>query len=267
MSQPDSSVLVRLTRPALASLADALESERLKPPYTVSALAALAPAGLADELGQWLAARDAEGLLARHAAMLLRLLAEERRSTQEASDRAQLVWSGIELPGSTARDTSVVVQELFRAAHSSVLVASYALDHGSRAAALFGTLAHRMELEAQLSVRFFVNIQRQFGDETPAPDLVRAFSRRFREEIWPGGRYPEVYYDPRSLGPSSTEARACLHAKCIVIDSESAFITSANFTEAAQSRNLEAGVLLRDGSVPKIMDYAACLPKDQKFSG
>jgi phosphatidylserine/phosphatidylglycerophosphate/cardiolipin synthase-like enzyme len=34
----------------------------------------------------------------------------------------------------------------------------------------------------------------------------------------------------------------------LVIDDEIAFVTSANFTEWAQERNLEAGVLVRDGS-------------------
>jgi phosphatidylserine/phosphatidylglycerophosphate/cardiolipin synthase-like enzyme len=35
-----------------------------------------------------------------------------------------------------------------------------------------------------------------------------------------------------------------LHAKCVVVDERWAFVTSANFTEAAQERNIEAGVLL-----------------------
>jgi phosphatidylserine/phosphatidylglycerophosphate/cardiolipin synthase-like enzyme len=64
------------------------------------------------------------------------------------------------------------------------------------------------------------------------------------ERPWP--KRPCVYYDPRAL---STDLAICasLHAKCIVIDDEIAFVTSANFTEWAQERNLEAGVLIRDG--------------------
>src|ERR1700687_1318000 len=37
--------------------------------------------------------------------------------------------------------------------------------------------------------------------------------------------------------------RASLHAKCVVVDSEKAFIGSANFTEAAQLRNIEIGLV------------------------
>jgi phosphatidylserine/phosphatidylglycerophosphate/cardiolipin synthase-like enzyme len=35
-----------------------------------------------------------------------------------------------------------------------------------------------------------------------------------------------------------------LHAKCVVVDGEAVFISSANFTEAAQERNIEMGLLV-----------------------
>ena len=37
-----------------------------------------------------------------------------------------------------------------------------------------------------------------------------------------------------------------LHAKCVVVDDERSFITSANFTDRGQTRNVEAGVLIED---------------------
>ncbi len=37
-----------------------------------------------------------------------------------------------------------------------------------------------------------------------------------------------------------------LHAKAVIIDARYTLLTSANFTEAAQQRNIEAGVLLDD---------------------
>jgi phosphatidylserine/phosphatidylglycerophosphate/cardiolipin synthase-like enzyme len=55
---------------------------------------------------------------------------------------------------------------------------------------------------------------------------------------------PDVYYDPRSLDVD-LERRACLHAKCVVVDRQHVFVSSANFTEAAQERNIEVGVLVR----------------------
>ena len=58
---------------------------------------------------------------------------------------------------------------------------------------------------------------------------------------------PEVYYDPRSLELIQNK-RSSLHAKCIVVDEAVAFVSSANFTEAAQLRNIEVGALIRSGS-------------------
>ena len=89
-----------------------------------------------------------------------------------------------------------------------------------------------------------LNIQRGDGN-TVAPDhLVRQFADRFWSEDWPGERRPEVFYDPRSLdldGPAGV-----LHAKAVVMDGETVFVTSANLTEAALDRNIEIGMLIRD---------------------
>jgi phosphatidylserine/phosphatidylglycerophosphate/cardiolipin synthase-like enzyme len=35
-----------------------------------------------------------------------------------------------------------------------------------------------------------------------------------------------------------------IHAKCVIADQRQALITSANFTEAAQKRNIEVGLLV-----------------------
>jgi len=37
-----------------------------------------------------------------------------------------------------------------------------------------------------------------------------------------------------------------LHAKCLVIDHDYTLITSANFTDRGQTRNIEAGVAIAD---------------------
>src|SRR5439155_23106298 len=93
-------------------------------------------------------------------------------------------------------------------------------------------------------VRMFLDVQRGHGDTSAASEILRRFAQRFRHREWPGSRLPEVYYDPRSLDQEGTK-RASLHAKCVVIDERVAFISSANFTEAAQVRNIEVGVLVR----------------------
>ncbi len=74
--------------------------------------------------------------------------------------------------------------------------------------------------------------------------MVRRFLQRFRTHEWLGDRLPELRYDPRSLELDGAK-RASLHAKCIVVDRKVAFVTSANFTEAAHTRNIEVGALIR----------------------
>src|SRR5208337_3365196 len=74
------------------------------------------------------------------------------------------------------------------------------------------------------------------------------FSEEFTSNQWPGERRPEIFYDPRSL-ETDHERRASLHAKCIVVDNDQAFVTSANFTTAAQQKNIEVGVLIRSKSL------------------
>lgn len=44
---------------------------------------------------------------------------------------------------------------------------------------------------------------------------------------------------------SQTGKPGFLHAKYIVVDNEYVFVSSANFTEAAQNRNVEVGLLVR----------------------
>jgi len=244
------SVLHAIGRPALLGLAQDLEAHRLEPLYSRSRLHTLVPDAQVDSVRAELQSMTDDGMTAAHITRLLRMLAEERHAAQAIADRIELVWSGPELPSNTSRDTSVVVRQLFREAKNSLLISSYAIDKGAKAQALFGELAARMDAEPDLSVRLFLNIQRPYKDETPETILLRQFADTFRSEIWPGDRLPEVFYDPRALeiGPGP---KACLHAKVVVVDDERVFISSANFTEAAHERNIEAGALVDDASLAR----------------
>ncbi|HEY3999701.1 MAG TPA: DISARM system phospholipase D-like protein DrmC [Candidatus Xenobia bacterium] len=232
-------MLDQLSYPTLESLADALAGGRVGAMYPEPDLRMHVPERHVAATAAWL--RGAE-LSPKQAALVLRSVAAERRRNQEVADRVELVWSGLDPVNAETRDTAVVVQQLFQEARRSVLVASYALDPGSKARDMFQVLARRMDGEPSLEVRFFLNISPH--DNYTDDDAVKVFSRHFRTEVWPGKRLPLVYYDPRALKTGAT--RSCLHAKCVVVDGQRALVTSANFTEAAHARNLEAGLLLSD---------------------
>ena len=163
--------------------------------------------------------------------------------TEGARQRGvELVWSGPEGPQSSSRDTGVVVPELFASAKRSVLVCGYAISQGDQ---VFAKLAQNLDVNPSLDVRIFTNIQRPWQDTRSESEIVRAFAEDFRAKQWPGDRMPRVLYDPRALA-SGAGPRSCLHAKCLIVDDERALVTSANFTEAAMDRNIEAGVLVDD---------------------
>jgi hypothetical protein len=171
------------------------------------------------------------------AAAWLRTIAKAATRTP----KPDLVWSGPEVPGFYARDTRRVYEELLGPAERSIWASTYAFFDGPKA---FEVLARRMDSMPALGVTLLLNIQRQRGDTTSSVQLVRRFTDHFWKTDWPGSARPNVFYDPRALEPEGPGG--VLHAKAVVADDESVFITSANLTEAALDRNIELGVLIRD---------------------
>ena len=234
--------LSTISRATLMALADALQSGRLQAPIDVLVLRRHVPPDDCAAVGAYLARLAADGFTAAQTGTLLRALAEERARAQAVGDRVGLVWTGPEGAGAASRDTAVVMGELFACAETSILVAGFALHRGR---VVLAALAQRMAARPQLRVRLFLNVHRRRGDTASPAELLRRFREGFLRQDWPPGPMPQVFYDPRSvaLPPPTPPA---LHAKCVVVDDRIAFVTSANLTEAAQQRNIEAGVLIGD---------------------
>lgn len=259
------SALRNLSAPVLRGLVRALGAGRVPLPCQPMDLHDLVPEGDANAVSIDLNALVESSNPALMLTQLLDLVATERENAERAADAVDLVWSGPESPGSLNRDTGVVVRELFLEAERSVLVASYALDAGEKARAIFAPLADRLDRGDRLDVQFFVNIARPHGEHRAAAEVVADWAGRFRAAVWPGKVLPAVFYDPRALvtdGPT----RASMHAKCVVIDERIAFVTSANFTEAAQVRNVEVGALVRDVELAqRLVDQFAALVVGRAF--
>jgi phosphatidylserine/phosphatidylglycerophosphate/cardiolipin synthase-like enzyme len=182
--------------------------------------------------------------------MMVDALAHDRECRSSADDAIDLVTTGPETGAVTNRDTRVVVSELFSAARSSVTVIGYAVYGGKQ---VFRALAERMEQVPDLDVRMYLDVQRRHIDTTRPDELVRRFAHRFRTEEWPGTRVPQIFDDPRSVLLDSSQP-AGLHAKCIVVDRHTSFISSANFTGPAQLKNIEISVVIRSGSLAERLD-------------
>jgi phosphatidylserine/phosphatidylglycerophosphate/cardiolipin synthase-like enzyme len=215
----------------LERLRDAIASDRLRLPIT---RAALLDHGIHSQL------EALENALAGHSALaclsVLDVVLAERRV--HAYPAPELVWSGPERANATARDTAVVLRALFERAQRQVIVAGYNFARGS---SLLEPLWIAMR-DRGIDARFFVHID-QPGETLAEPAAYgSAAARAIMATAWPfGDPRPRVYYDARALSPWP---KFNMHAKCVVVDGESALVTSANFTLQAQEQNLECGVLI-----------------------
>lgn len=243
-----SQAILRLGESDLRGIVTALRSGRLTVPYTSIGLQRFVSGQSSQDLAQELQEFGKQGFSEAQLAAVLDLILVDRSKRISPDELIDLVTSGPEAGAVTNRDTNVVVRDLFANANTSVLIAGYAVYQGQQ---IFRALADRMNKLPELDVRMFLNIQRGKGDTSAASMLVSRFVDRFKTQQWPKcDRYPLVYYDARSLEMDSNK-RASLHAKCIAVDMQVVFVSSANFTEAAQERNIEVGLLVNSAQLAK----------------
>jgi len=238
--------LAKLGEADLRALAAAIRSRRLGPPFGMSAVQRITGPSMAAAVADALETLSLEGCTPGGLASCLEMIADTVAASASVENQVQLVMTA---PEGCAyhRDTAVVVQDLFRRAEKSVLVAGYAFYQGKQ---VFEELGRRMDEIADLHVRVFLNVARKPEDTGSTTEIVAGFVQKFKAYNWPAGsRLPELYYDRRSL--TAAEGPVSLHAKCVVVDGREIFDSSANFTEAAQHRNIEVGVLVRSAALAR----------------
>jgi phosphatidylserine/phosphatidylglycerophosphate/cardiolipin synthase-like enzyme len=238
------STLLRLSASTLTDLGCALSDGTLR--YGFSSQALLAFVGNhAASVDDALRALRSGGLNESGLGLFCRTLGRAL-SERDATERTiQLILSGPEVAGTPVVDTKTTVLSLFEEATKEVLISSYVFHE---AAQFFERLAEKYDLNPTFRVTFLVDLSHLRELPTmPVSVLARSFASNFREHHWPGRRMPEIWHDPRSFTAGS--GGGILHAKTIIVDRQAAFITSANFTGAAQSRNIEVGVLLRQPQI------------------
>lgn len=228
--------LTRVTLPMLELLLASIQQGRLEVPFSDADLVDVGFRGPASEVTDALRGVDAAGV-----ATTLRVAIAER--VHRPPPRLDLVWTGPDTRASTTHDTGLVVQRLFESARRHVIVGGYVFD----APEILRPL-HRVMVERGVAATFFVDIAG--GTDPGSVDaFATAFVDRWLRKIWTfGAPKPDVFYDPRTAidGHLPGQEWATMHAKCIVVDDERCLMTSANFTGRAQTRNIEAGVLIED---------------------
>jgi phosphatidylserine/phosphatidylglycerophosphate/cardiolipin synthase-like enzyme len=231
---PTRVTLKHVSTAVLEQLRDGISTGSLKPPVDRAALVGFGVRHQLDVI---------EGALAGHktaaCVAVLDVVLAEREGRLPAPE---LVWTGPEASAGTARDTAVVLRELFEGARQSVILAGYSFDH---ATGILAPLHRTMSIYA-VEARFFVDVPRMTVPGDAEAHLARHLGG-FMASSWPfGDPRPYLYYDKRAVRPGGPYCS--LHAKCVVVDGVKAFVLSANFMQRGQERNIEVGVLIEDPS-------------------
>ncbi|MET9825038.1 MULTISPECIES: DISARM system phospholipase D-like protein DrmC [unclassified Streptomyces] len=197
------------------------------------ALAELATPGAAAAVAELYDALDGDAVpLAEAAAYVRGYVAAMLRARDRV--RVRTVWSGPSTPGVPVRATAQVLVDVIDEAHDELLAMTYA-------ARPYPALTRALTEAAERGVRIHVVVETLSG----AKGLLRgrepaeAFTSVPGLSLWHWARDPDGH-------PYSRQ-----HAKLAVADRRTLFLGSANLTESAAHRNIEAGVLVNGGEAPR----------------
>lgn len=151
--------------------------------------------------------------------------------------RVELVWSGPPIAGHGFRSTEQRVVEMIDAAMRSVWIVAFA---AYRVPSIVAALERALDRGVRLA--FVVeDADESLGRVTFDPIL--AFGLRMAKSA-------TIYTWPLDRRPRDARGRyGTLHAKCVLVDSTSIFVSSANFTEFAMSLNVELGALVTSADI------------------
>ena len=150
-------------------------------------------------------------------------------------ESAELVWTGPTTSAVPVRQTDTVLVQLLGEAVREILLVSFV-------AHAVPSVVDALNAAAQRGVEITVVLERSvaMGGRVSGDSV-----ERIRRAV-PSAR-PYVW----AAEPDASGFRGAIHAKCAVIDAVSCLVTSANLTSAALERNMELGVLLRGGRLPR----------------
>lgn len=147
------------------------------------------------------------------------------------SQKCELAWSGPDLPNSLFRRTDRASADVIDRAQSTLWLATFSISKTD-------LMIERLS-EARgrgVEVHLLVEHPERLGN---GRDLTVPYRKiGINPMTWREDRRPP-------------NVSASFHPKCIVADSQFAFVTSANLSLAAHERNIETGVLISGGDLPR----------------
>jgi len=162
--------------------------------------------------------------------LALRAAASAAAATRDLQ-RCELAWSGPDLSNSHFRRTDRASADVIDRAQSTLWIATYSISSTD-------LMLTRISDAKQRGVDVYLLVEHpsRVGtnqDPTAPYRKLGVTPRTWRFDARPGSGH------------------ALFHPKCIVADSQFAFVTSANLSFSAHERNIETGVLVSGGDLPR----------------
>jgi phosphatidylserine/phosphatidylglycerophosphate/cardiolipin synthase-like enzyme len=154
----------------------------------------------------------------------------------------ELVWTGPATSVVPVRRTEQVMTDLIDSANRKLTIMSFGIFQVPR---LVESLEHA--LERQVDIRIIL------GDREAQTDWV-IDQQRYQLGAIVASKASLCWWPHKRRLRDDVGCAGLMHAKAAVADSRTAFLTSANLTEAALERNIELGVLIHGGALPGAID-------------
>lgn len=166
------------------------------------------------------------------AAMLLTASHVYSRATSEQS--TELVWTGPTTPFVSARRTEQALLQVISTAERTLFITSFvAYDVSTIVKAL------NAANERGVIISILLELSQEKGGSLNFDTIEKMRMQVPSAKLYVWHNKDNQYYG------------GCVHAKVAVADARECFITSANLTGYAMEKNIEAGVLIYGGSIPR----------------
>lgn len=180
----------------------------------------------------------ATGISADAAAVAL-LTAAKCEHDHRHDETVEIVWTGPEPTETRFRQTEQAILEVVNSARQRLTVVSYAVYRIPRIRdALIAAATRGVSIRLIVETPNRIEGQGEYNCLLALGDNVAAAS--------------SVYYWPQENRARDENGKlGILHVKCAVADGHRMFLSSANFTEYAFTINMELGLLVTGGTLPK----------------
>ncbi len=157
-------------------------------------------------------------------------------TSARAEQSIDVVWTGPQTREVPVRLTRAVLVDVIRAARERLIVVSFT-------AYRVAVVVEELAAAAARGVDVRLVLESTEPDGVLIRDAATAFASLAEAVsfwVWPAEQRPRL-----------SAGRAALHAKAAIADDHTALVTSANLTGHGINENMELGLLVRGGSVPR----------------